>query len=353
MAGRHNALARQLAIAFTLLVIYASLHPFSGWRSLGAPPLAWLTTGWLRYSTWFDILVNVVGYLPFGFLWTSVLQKRLGHGWAILLVTVLGALLSAAMETAQNYLPTRVPSNLDFTGNTIGVLLGAVLGVRWGGVLLSGSRFISLRERLVAPGFVGDSGLVLIAFWLLTQVNPESLLFGNGDLRRAIGIEPSLPFDVARFAQIEAAIAAINAFAVGLVLATLRLKTPTVLALLLLGTAIRALAAAILVEPSEAMHWVNLGNSSGVVIGCLVMLPAMYLMPFLRRALAAAALLLATVLVNLAPHNPYLAQAVLVWHQGNFLNFNGLTRLLSMLWPFLALMWLLIPERDPWKTDTN
>jgi hypothetical protein len=36
-----------------------------------------------------------------------------------------------------------------------------------------------------------------------------------------------------------------------------------------------------------------------------------------------------------------------VWNPGQFLNFNGLTRLISSLWPFLALPWLMIyrPEK--------
>lgn len=353
MADRHNALARHLAVAFTLLVIYASLHPFMGWRDLGAPLLAWLTTSWLRYSTWFDIVVNVLGYLPFGFLWATALQNRFGRAFAIPAVVVLGALLSGTMETTQNFLPTRVPSNLDFAGNIIGTLFGAIIGARWGGALLSGGRLAALRERYIVSGFIGDSGLVLMGFWLLTQVNPESLLFGNGDLRRVLGIEPALPFDVSRFAHIEAAIAAINAVAVGLVLTTLRLKIPQVLFVLLAGVIIRALAAAILVDSSGALHWITTGNVSGVIVGCIALLLAMRLSPAFRRALAAVALLLATVLVNLAPQNPYLAEAALVWQQGHFLNFNGLTRLLSMLWPFLALAWLLLPERNPWKTETS
>ncbi len=353
MTNRHNALARHLAIAFTLLVIYASLHPFSGWRDLGVPPLAWLTAVWPRYWTGFDIAVNVLGYLPFGFLWATVLQKRLGRALAIPVVTVLGALLSGTMETTQNFLPTRVSSNLDLAGNSIGALFGAIMGARWGGALLSGGRLAALRERVIMPGFAGDSGLVLMGFWLLTQVNPELLLFGNGDLRSALGIEPTLPFDVSRFAHIEAAIAAINAIAVGLVLATLRLKLLQVLVVLLVGTMIRSLAAAILVEPADALHWITVGNTGGVIIGCVALLPAMRLVPALRRALAAVALLLATVLVNLAPQNPYLAEAAQVWQEGHFLNFNGLTRLLSMLWPFLALAWLLLPERNPWKAETS
>ena len=350
MSDRHNALARHLAVAFTLLVVYASLHPFSGWRDLGAPPLAWLDAPWPRYYTGFDIAFNIAGYLPLGFLWAAVLQRRIGRLAAIPVIAVIGALLSAALETTQNYLPSRVPSNLDLMCNAAGALLGAMAGARWGRTLLHGGRLAAWRERHVTPGLIGDSGMVLVGFWLLTQVNPESLLFGNGDLRNAMGIEPAVPFDVARFAHIEGAIAAINALAIGLVMVMLRFRIHTVLVLLLAGMVVRTLAAAILVEPRSALHWITTGNMTGVAAGLALLLPMLWLPPALRRGLAGLALLLATVLVNLAPENPYLAEATLVWRSGHFLNFNGLTRLLSMLWPFLAMSWLLIPERDAWKT---
>ena len=50
----------------------------------------------------------------------------------------------------------------------------------------------------------------------------------------------------------------------------------------------------------------------------------------------------ATVAVNLAPENPYLANAMREWPQGYFLNFNGLTRLVSQMWPFAALFYLML-----------
>jgi hypothetical protein len=46
------------------------------------------------------------------------------------------------------------------------------------------------------------------------------------------------------------------------------------------------------------------------------------------------------VLVNLAPPNPYFTETLKVWSQGHFLNFNGLTRLVSAAWPFAALGYL-------------
>ena len=61
-----------------------------------------------------------------------------------------------------------------------------------------------------------------------------------------------------------------------------------------------------------------------------------------RLALAGLLLMAATALVNIAPENPYLANSLQVWRQGHFLNFNGLTRLVSTLWPFVALVYLLL-----------
>jgi hypothetical protein len=61
-----------------------------------------------------------------------------------------------------------------------------------------------------------------------------------------------------------------------------------------------------------------------------------------RLALAAVLLMAATVLVNLTPPNPYLADSLKVWQQGHFLNFNGLTRVVSALWPFVALGYLML-----------
>ena len=52
--------------------------------------------------------------------------------------------------------------------------------------------------------------------------------------------------------------------------------------------------------------------------------------------------------VNIAPENPYLAASLAVWRQGHFLNFNGLTRIVSSVWPFCALvvLMLLAGERE-------
>ncbi|HEY6898848.1 MAG TPA: VanZ family protein [Rhodocyclaceae bacterium] len=354
-SGPDSRLPFYFAVAYALLVIYASLHPFSGWRDNGVPLLAWLTAGWPRYLTAFDVAVNVLAYIPLGFFLCTALQKATPHWGNALSATLLAALLSFAMEAVQNYLPSRVPSNLDLVNNSLGAALGAVLALGRGRALLSGGRLHDLRGQRIVAGRAGDLGLLLMGLWLLTQLNPEILLFGVGDLRHLLDLEDMAGFDAVRHARLETVIAAANTFAAGLVLSCLvkRNRSGSFLVLLLLACLIRSAAAAVLVAPDQALRWITPGNARGVALGAALFFPALFLASLPRRLLAGVALLFATVLVNLVPENPYLVQAAQVWRQGHFLNFNGLTRLASMLWPFLALPWLLIPEYDPWKNSTT
>ena len=78
----------------------------------------------------------------------------------------------------------------------------------------------------------------------------------------------------------------------------------------------------------------------GGVLSIVLLLPG-----GLRHVAAGVALMAGTVLVNLAPPNPYSAVAFSVWQQGHFLNFNGLTRLVATLWPFLTLPYLMLLGR--------
>ena len=76
-----SPLPRYLAVAYTLLVVYASLHPFTGWRDSGAPAMGYLTAAWPRYYTVFDMAVNVAAYMPLGFIWVPTLQGVSSAGW--------------------------------------------------------------------------------------------------------------------------------------------------------------------------------------------------------------------------------------------------------------------------------
>jgi hypothetical protein len=57
-------------------------------------------------------------------------------------------------------------------------------------------------------------------------------------------------------------------------------------------------------------------------------------------------LLAAAAIVNLAPANPYDTATFSLRPQGHSLNFNGLTRLVSIVWPFAAMLYLMLLAAD-------
>ncbi len=78
MAGPgHKSAAWPLALSYAALIVSASLFPFSGWRDQGLAPWSYLSAPWPRWWTGFDLGINVVGYLPLGFLLAvAVLRSR-------------------------------------------------------------------------------------------------------------------------------------------------------------------------------------------------------------------------------------------------------------------------------------
>jgi VanZ family protein len=344
---RHSPLPLYAAAAYTLLVVYASLHPFSGWRDSGVRPFDFIDGEWPRYFTVFDLIANATAYIPLGFLWVPALQLRLSRHVSAVIAILMAVLLSLSLETLQNYLPSRVPSNVDLGSNSLGGIIGALFGMRWGRALLSGGRLHELRVSWFIGGNAGETGLILMGAWMLAQLSPMTLLFGSGDLRPLFGLDIELPFDIEHFSHYESAVAASSIMAVGLVLSCMLRQRILLATGLLFATAlaIRTLSYALLVDPAQALRWLTPGNGTGLGIGLGLLIPCLFLPATFRRALAGSALLLATVLVNLVPENPYLTQAAQVWRQGHFLNFNGLTRLASVVWPFVVLPWLLLKER--------
>lgn len=342
-----SPLPRYFALAYAALIVYASLHPFAGWRDPGVPPLTFLGAGWPRWWTGFDLAANVLAYVPLGYLLALALRRLAGRLPAALAAVLLAALLSFCMEMAQVWLPTRVPSNLDLSCNTLGGLLGAVAAC------LGGARALTwlarVERRLVAPVPHAEFGLVVLGLWLLTQLSPETLLFGAGDFRQLLGLSPAIAYGAPTFFALELAIIACNTVAIGLIARTLLAGRSSPLAVLivffLFAFLVRTLSAAVLVGPREAMAWLTPGAGLGLTIGGALLAACLLAPANWRVALAGLALMAATVLVNLAPTNPYSAAALAAWRQGHFLNFNGLTRLVASFWPFIALPYLLLLGR--------
>ena len=331
-------------LVYVLLIVYASLYPLTGWRDVGLSPFAYLIGPLPRYATAFDITVNLAGYVPLGFLAIAALHPRARGVPAFLIAVAAAAALSLVLEAAQSYLPARFPANLDVLCNVGGAALGAALGQHFT-PLIAGGPLSQRRAAAFIPGTGTDFGLVLIGLWFFIQLNPAALLFGAGDLRDLLAPLEGRARRPEFFVSIEAFTTAANLVAVALLLSALaapgRPVRGMVLGAVLAALAVKAAAFAILMRAENVFTWLTHGAQIGLVIGIPLALAALGLPRTARLIIAAVLLMAATVLVNLSPPNPYLADSLKVWQQGHFLNFNGLTRVVSALWPFIALGYLM------------
>lgn len=337
------SLPRNLAIAYAMLVAYACLHPFSEWRESGLPLFDYLVAPWPKYFQIEDLIFNVLGYLPLGLILAAALPVAWTGLRLAVVATLLASLFSFGLETVQHFLPSRVSSNIDLGANIVGALLGAVLGARWGHALFAPRGGLSRwRGEHVIGGHTGDLGLILLGLWVLTQLTPDSLLFGSGDIRRLLGIPPPLPFRPERFIAFETALTSATLVAIGLFArCMMRTAGPGPIAVLLvLGIGAKTVAAANFFVPPDPLAWLTPGAERGLAFGLALLTAALLLPRVVQHALAGTALLIATALVNLMPENPYLGNGHAVLNRGNFLNFHGLTQLVASLWPFVALAYL-------------
>jgi len=74
-----------------------------------------------------DVIANIIGFMPFGFVLCGFFGMALPRGQAILVSTLVGGSLSLFVEFLQYYIPQRDSSLTDVMSNTTGTLLGALI----------------------------------------------------------------------------------------------------------------------------------------------------------------------------------------------------------------------------------
>ncbi|WP_375296254.1 VanZ family protein [Burkholderia pseudomallei] len=360
---RHSTLARQAFAVYAALVVYASLYPFTGWRSLGIGPFDFLLAPLPRYLTAFDVVSNVLGYLPFGALAVLALYPLRGVP-AALAATLLGALLSGAMEALQTYLPTRVSSNLDLAANALGALVGAAAAAPAATALIE--RGVVRRVRFAWFEREASTPLFLSALWAGAILFPSPFLFGIGDwpselweradvtMRGALLAWAPDAWNVPAWPERldgllsdsawETLLAALGLFAaLAVVSLAMRERAPRVRLVVGFAACALALKAAATFMQSYTglvLDWATPGALRGIAAGLVAALVALRLPAAWRAALAAAALAAARGRVNGLPVNPFFDFALSGWQQGRYVHFNSIARWLAWIWPYAALVWL-------------
>jgi VanZ family protein len=343
-----------LALLFAGLIVYASLYPFTEWRVQGVSPTAFLWAPFPQYWTRFDLVSNLIGYMPLGFL-LAVAMLRTGWGrlsWPV--AALLPALLAFAIETTQNYLPMRVASNVDLVLNALGGLLGA--SVAWPlerlGVLRRWSQF---KAEWFDPGSHG--GLVLLALWPVALLYPASIPFGLGQVWERLetslaGLLEGTPFLVwlpVRTAPLELLSPLAEAFCIALcLLAPLMMgyaemrsvlrRLVFLVALLLCALAVEGISSALTFGPVQTWAWFNIPVGLGMALAVTLGLALIGLPRRVCNVVMLLCLAVSLTLLNRTSASPYFAQSLEVWEQGRFIRFHGLSQWLGWLWPFAALL---------------
>jgi VanZ family protein len=347
--SRHTVrLAWILAAAYLLVVVYASLQPFRGWRSPPPEVLYFLGAPWPRFITLQDVAVNLVAYVPLGLLLSIGYGARYGVARGVVAATLAAALLSLAMEAAQMFLPPRIASNVDLLANSLGALLGAMAAPLLAPSRILGSKLHAARHRLFLEGMVPDAGAVVVFLWLVTQFHSTTPLFGSGNLRSTFDLPAYLTHTPTLAFSSEVVVVLFNLLGVGLLLCALlrdgaRVLPHVIGAVIGIAVALKVFTAVALVQSSSPVAWLTPGVLAGLAGGCLLLYAGARAPRRAQLAVSAACIVAAAVAINIAPDNPYqnipprlLARGA--WH---FLSFSGIVRAISELWPLLATGFLL------------
>ena len=353
-----SASVRVALVFYTMLVVYASCFPFSGWHDNGLLPWSYLSEQMPHYWTGFDLAVNVIGYVPLGALAVLAMYPRLRGVQAVAAASVAGIALAMLLEAVQSYLPSRVPSNLDLLTNSSGMLLGALVGEAMRSPVLEQSRLRELRRAWFSEQ--ASLGLIVVSMWPLAQIFPQPYLFGHGQLLGTVSRWMSdwleAPIDLSQWlwaelgsgiehyfpAEVIVTACGMTGAVLTLLCQTRRHAPKTMLAIILLVAAlgIKTLAHALLFAPDDALGWLTPSASGGLLIGVVMLAGLSFAPPLAQRRAAIFALALGLAVMNIMPANPYFMSTLQEWVQGRFLNFNGAAHFLSLTWPLFTLWFL-------------
>jgi VanZ family protein len=367
---RQRSSAGPLAAVYVMLVIYASLYPFEGWRwPPGLAPQALVSLPWPRYRSGFDDWSNLLGYAPLGALLFAAVARNGGRTLPALAAgTLLPALLAFVLEVLQNFVPWRVPSRLDWLLNAAGALGGSLLSLlaQHSGLF---DRWQRLRERWFVPNSGGAIALLVLWPVALLFPPPVPLALGQvfGELR--LLLEAALdgtPWAGAVQAWVgDAGLPAPRpgplreglAIALGLLspcLVATAVTRPGWRRLVMAGGAVvvavaaTTLSTALNFGPVHALAWLTPATLPALTAGALAAAVLALAGPRLAAALGLVCLTAGVAVVSGASSDPYYASSLQGWEQGRFIRFHGIAQWVGWLWPYAAMAWLLarLTRRD-------
>jgi VanZ family protein len=356
---------------YIVLLTYASLSPFLGWNSEQRLTLF----DWPKYVLPFDVLINVVAYVPLGFLLAArkhrlaVLQHQAYSAWRVgWISSLIACALSVSFEFLQSYLPGRVASPLDVLTNTAGATLGALL------VLIRPGRravkaAIYWRHRHFSSAPMVDWGLLLLAVWFVAQLNPaipifeagfivplpEAIRFGQasphgqvtGSMTAAseIGSSVTAAYDVwVLLPQSMGVALSVAAFAlfVSVLAREARVSLLMTLLVMAIGFGAKLVMASLLLKAPQLASTLSPSTLFGALGGLMLCTLFLRVSRRWRCFWACLTMFAGGALVKVVSSYPSFESVLKLfnWPYGQLANFAGLTLWLNEVWPLLALILL-------------
>src|SRR5579862_2423078 len=158
---RNYAIVTAIIIA---VILYGSFYPFE--FRLPEPDIGpWhvLLSTWGEKPGRGDFVANILLYMPLGFFGVLALNARLGFSPRVLLLALVGFLLSLSVELTQYYDAGRDTTLNDLYSNTLGALLGGIIGALFGS---------NLRWSLLRDVTENREPALLLAGWLGYRLYP-------------------------------------------------------------------------------------------------------------------------------------------------------------------------------------
>ena len=335
-------LARAMSLSYALLILYVSLNPFDFDFQNGIAAWAWLDAPLPRFITLFDVSVNILAYIPFGFLVMFAAYPRWRNYVALGIALGLSAALALSVETLQTWVPTRIPSQMDWWANILGGLLGGLLAIPLGPQWLSGS---AIRRRFDQWFGLNWAACALFLLFPWSQIYPQSSWLGTGVWGHAIFASVDWGTLVINHVIQETIITSLCWLGIALLLSLgLRARAPQwriLNGLLALTVVIKILFTALQFGAEFSLIWLTAGALWGMAIGSLLLRWALQLEARTKFWIALICLVGTTITVNVLPDNPYFILTLRHWYQGRLLHFNELMQWVSVVWLPLALVWMI------------
>ena len=334
-------LVRLLLVANIALIIFASLTPFN-FEYVTLNPFSWLTAPLPKFIPLFDVEVNVLGYMPLGFLGVLALFPRSVKWPAFLFSLLFGLLLSASLESVQSFLSTRVANLIDFYANGLGTFIGALLAITINPVRLS--EHWTGRFREVFFGKNQEFFLLLILF-PIAQIFPQNVWLGMGDFNlNFLKVSPNWTTILSNTTQevVIAALAVISSSA--FMMSGIRRQAPklkVILCVVMLSAFLKVAMSQLQYGSFDIKHWISVANSFGIILGFIVAIIIRNNSRLTHWIVAVIGFVLLLIFVNILPQNPYYLSQVQLLPQGRLTHFNGLLAWLTMVWPLLAIIVLI------------